>query len=324
MKKLIIWLMLACLCIASPLSAHAEGEPQPLEMAFGLFTVDAPAGAVITHTAGNMFSDLRCEIEPWSILLYANYAPTSEYEASAQKKLDSCVSMMFAVSGGDYTETEIAQETLPSGVSVRWQLMQGSNAHTLWFEAFTADMGYNMIITGDPNEETDAALLAMMRSFRVDASQEADVLYIHQRQLSEDGVFLSAEHGLTIRLDESWQPVPYPEMLLPQTAFMIQTGDGRGLIQLLYTLPVDAANTRDLMDWYLALRGSSAQPEPLHLSGMDAEAWIAEENIGIFARHIAFVHEGYGYFGTFMWVPEDDATARPFMDAAIQSIVPAE
>ena len=112
MKKLIIWLMLACLCIVSPLSAHAEGEPQPLEMAFGLFTVDAPARAVITHTAGNMFSDLRCEIEPWSILLYANYAPTSEYEASAQKKLDSCVSMMFAVSGGDYTETEIAQERL--------------------------------------------------------------------------------------------------------------------------------------------------------------------------------------------------------------------
>lgn len=324
MKKIICWLALVCLCMTLPLSALAEEEAPRVELAFGLFSVEAPAGAVITHTAGNMFSDLRCEIEPWSMLLYANYAPADEYEDSARKKLDSCVSMLYAVSGEGYTETKVTTEILPTGFPVNWQLMQGSNAHTLWFEAFTADMVYNMIITGDPTEETDAAMLAMMRSFNVDPSQAKDVLNIYQRQLSADGKFLSAEHGLTICLDESWQPVLYADMLLPQTAFVLQTGDGRGLIQLLYTLPVDAANTRELMDWYLSLRGSSAQPEPLHLTGLNAEAWVAEENIGVFARHIAFVHEGYGYFGTFMWVPEDDAQLRPFMDAAIDSIAPAE
>lgn len=321
MKKFLALLAAMCMLLSLPSSAK---ENVPLDLAFGLFTVDAPAGAVITRTPGNMISDLRCEVEPWSILLYANYAPSDEYQATARKKLDSCVSMMYAVSGDNYTETNVIHEILPSGLPVNWQLMQGSNAHTLWFETFTADMGYNMIISGDPSEETDAAMLSMMRSFRVDSNQQEDVLRIIQRQLSEDGLFLSAEHGLTIRLDENWTPVPQPEMLLSQTAFMLQTYDGRGLIQLLYTLPADPGNTRSLMDWYLSYRDSSAQPEPLHLSGLNAEAWIAEENIGVFARHIAFVLDGYGYFGSLMWVPEDDATVRPFMDAALQSIAPAE
>lgn len=321
MKKFLA--LLAALCMLLPLTAPAE-ETVPLEMAFGLFTVDAPAGSVITRTPGNMLSDLRCEIAPWNMLVYANYAPMDEYDANARTKLNGCVSMMYALSGDEYTETNVIQEFLPSGFPVSWQLMQGSSTHTLWFEIITASMGYNMVISGDPTEETDAAMLAMMRSFRVDEEQKADVLYIHQRQRSEDGVFLSAEHGLVIHLDESWSPVPQPEMLLPQTAFMLQTGDGRGLIQLLYTLPVDPADTRSLMDWYLSLRGSTANPEPLFLAGLNADAWVAEENIGVFSRHIAFVHEGYGYFGSFMWVPEDDATLRPFMDAAIQGIVPAE
>lgn len=321
MKKFLA--LLAALCMLLPLSALAE-ESAPLEMAFGLFSVDAPAGAVINHTPGNMFSDLRCEIAPYGMLVYANYAPAQEYESTAQRKMNSCVSMMFALGGGgSYTETDVAEETLPNGVKLRWQLMQGSSSHTLWFEAFTADMGYNMVITGDAAEEADAAMLAMMRSFRVNAEQEQDVLYIHQRQLAE-GAFLSAEHGLTIRLDEAWRPVSYPEMLLPQTAFMLEKDGGRWLIQLLYTLPADVSETRALLDWYLSARGSTAAPEALQLAGLGTEAWVAEENVGIFMRHIAFVHEGYGYYGSFMWIPEDDAQARPFMDAAIQSIAPAK
>lgn len=321
MKKFLA--LLAALCVLLPLSALAE-EAAPLEMAFGLFSVDAPAGAVVNHTPGNMFSDLRGEIDPYGMLVYANYAPAQEYDATAQQQMNSCISMMYALSGGgEYSETEIAEETLPNGVRLRWQLMQGSSTHTLWFEAFTADMGYNMVITGDATAETDASMLAMMRSFRADTEQEQDVLQIRQTKL-EDGVFLSAEHGLTIRLDEGWNAVTYADMLLPQTAFMLEKDGGRWLIQLLYTLPVDASETRALMDWYLSARGSTAEPQVIQLASLDAEAWVAEENVGIFMRHIAFVHEGFGYCGSFMWVPADDAQARPFMDAAIQSIAPAK
>lgn len=321
MKKLITLIVLLC-ALMLPMSALAE-EAAPLEMAFGLFSVDAPAGAVVNHTPGNMFSDLRCQIEPYGMLVYANYAPAQEYAATAQKKMDSCISLMFALGGpGDYTETEVAEETLPNGVKLRWQLMQGSSTHTLWFEAFTADMGYNMVISGDAAAEADAAMLAMMRSFRVNAEQEQDVLQIRQTKLA-DGVFLSAEHGLTICLDEGWNTVPYPDMLLPQTAFMLEKDGGRWLIQLLYTLPADDSETRALLDWYLSARGSTATPEAFRLAGLGTEAWVAEENVGVFMRHIAFVHEGYGYYGSFMWVPEDDAQARPFMDTAIQSIAPA-
>ena len=322
MKKLIALIALLC-ALVLPLSALAE-ESVSADFAFGLFSVDAPAGAVVTHTPGNMFSDLRCEVAPYGMLVYANYAPAQEYESTARRKLDSCVSMMFAFGGpGDYTETEISEETLPNGVQLRWQLMQGSASHTLWFEAFTADMGYNMVITGDATAESDAAMLAMMRSFRVSAEQEQDVLQIRQTEL-EDGVFLSAEHGLTIRLDEGWNAVPYADMLLPQTAFMLEKDNGRWLIQLLYTLPADDGDAKALLDWFLSYRGSTAVPEAILLSGLGTEAWVAEENAGVFAQHIAFVHEGYGYYGSFMWITPDDAEARPFMEQAIQSIAPAK
>ena len=45
---------------------------------------------------------------------------------------------MFALSGGDrdrYSETGITEETLDSGIRLRWQLMRGSAVHALWFEA---------------------------------------------------------------------------------------------------------------------------------------------------------------------------------------------
>ena len=44
------------------------------------------------------------------------------------------------------------------------------------------------------------------------------------------------------------------------------------------------------------------------------------EESGIYMQHIAFVHEGYGYYGSFMWIVPDDETARPYMDAAIRTM----
>ena len=316
-KKMICVVLLLCL----GMTFAAAEEARTLELAFGLFSVDAP-GEEAVITGGNAISDLRCEIGG-GMLLYANYAPVDSY-AEARIRMDGCVSMMYALSGpGEYTETEIAEETLPGGMKVRWQLMQGNQTHTLWFEAFTEYMGYNVIISGTAAEETDAAMLTMMRSFRVDAEQEQDVLQIRQADLG-NGAFRSAEHGLTIRLAEGWQPVAMPELLLPQTAFILEKDGGRCLIQLFYTLPVEASDTRSLLEWYLHMRGSSAQPEAVALTGLGTEAWVAEEESGIFLRHIAFVHEGYGYYGSFMWIPEEDAAARPVMDAAIQSIAPAK
>ena len=323
MKKLITLIALLC-ALVLPLSALAE-EAAPLEMAFGLFSMDAPSGAAVTHTPGNMFSDLRCQIEPYGMLVYANYAPAQEYESTARPKLDGCVSLMFALSGPeDYTETEVAEETLPNGVQLRWQLMQGSASHTLWFEAFTADMGYNMVITGDATAESDAIMLAMMRSFRVSTEQEQDVLQIRQAKL-EDGVFLSAEHGVTIRLDEGWNAVPYADMLLPHTAFMLEKDGGRWLIQLLYTLPANAGDAKALLDWYVSSRGGTADGVvAITLENLGVEAWTLVESSGIYMQHIAFVHEGYGYYGSFMWITPDDAEARPFMEQAIQSNAPAK
>ena len=41
--------------------------------------------------------------------------------------------------------------------------------------------------------------------------------------------------------------------------------------------------------------------------------------------NVAFAHEGYGYYGMLMWVPQDDAEARPFMMEALRTLsVPEE
>ena len=36
--------------------------------------------------------------------------------------------------------------------------------------------------------------------------------------------------------------------------------------------------------------------------------------------NVAFVHEGYGYYGMLMGVPQDDEEARPFMMEALRTL----
>lgn len=74
MKKLLAVLTQCCTLLT--LSALAE-EGASLEMAFGLFSVEAPSGSVIRHRSGSMISDLRYEIDPQGMLVYANYAAVS-------------------------------------------------------------------------------------------------------------------------------------------------------------------------------------------------------------------------------------------------------
>lgn len=328
MKRSFVLLIVLLLCALLGMPALAEGAPQRLEMAFGLFSVEAPAQAEIVPSPGNLFSDLRCELGGGR-LVYANFAPADAYEDTAKRKLNSCVSMMFALSGGAYSETEIAEERLPNGAQLRWQIMRGSAAHTLWFEAFTERFGYNMVITGPATEAQDQAALAMMRSFCADADREQALLESRQIPLP-GGAFISVEHGLQLQLDESWQPVMMEELLRSDSAFILEKDGGRWLIQLMYTLPVDPEDARSLLDWYANLRSTyygAAVGEPYavtleHLGG--AEAWIAEERGGVCALDIAFVHQGYGYYGSLMWIPQDEAEARPFMEAAIQSLTTPE
>lgn len=328
MKRSFMLFIVLQLCALLGMPALAEGEPQRLEMAFGLFSVEVPAPAEIGPVSGNLFSDLRYELGGGR-LVYANFAPADAYEDTAKHNLDGCVSMMFALSGSDYSETEITGERLPNGVQLRWQIMRGSAAHTLWFEAFTERFGYNMVITGPATEAQDQAALAMMRSFCADADREQALLETRQIPLP-GGAFISAEHGLQLQLDEGWQPVTMEELLRPDSAFILEKGGGRWLIQLMYTLPVEPDDARSLLDWYANLRSTyygAAVGEPYtvtlaHLGG--AEAWIAEERGGVCALDIAFVHQGYGYYGSLMWIPQDEAEARPFMEAAIQSLTTPE
>ena len=250
-----------------------------------------------------------------------SYAPLDQYESTALPALNSRISMLFAFSGGEYTETEIAEETLPNGVTLRWQLMQGSAMHTLWFEAFTENFGYNMTLSGEPTEESDAVLLAIMRSFQADAAIERDILNLQQTRL-EGGAFISVEHGLQMQLDEGWNIVTDPYLLMEGTAFILEKEDYRWMIQLLSTNQwIDDAP--GLLEAYLEMRGSTdllGEMEVITLENLGAQACTVVEQSGVYMRHIAFMHEGIGYYGSFMWITPDDEAARPYMDAAIQSL----
>ena len=256
-------------------------------------------------------------------LVYANCAPAEEYESTAKQKLDSLVSMVFAISGGHYSETEIREETLENGVRLRWQLMRGDSLHALWFEAFDDLFGYNMCLQSSAKKADDDTLLAVMRSFSADPERERDLLEIRQTKLP-GGVFISVEHGLEIQLTDEWNAVPYDEFQLPGTAFVLEKGEGRWMIQLLSTCPADAADARMLLDWLMESQGTAkAAKEPYtitpeRLGGV--EAWIAEVQENVTMLNVAFVHEGYGYYGLFMWVTPDDTEARPFMLEALRML----
>lgn len=320
MKKLA--LALAVLLMLSALGgACAEEEENRLSIAFGLFSVALPEGTSAGPNTGNALSEYRFEAEGALDLIYANAAPAGEYADTAGRKLNSYLSLVCALSGGNYSETEIAEETLENGVRLRWQFMRGDALHTLCFEAFDDLYGYNLCMECSAKKADDEAMLAVMRSFRADAERERDIIEIRQTELP-DGAFVSAEHGLQIRLTEEWSPVPYPDFLLPQTAFVLEKGQGRWMIQLLYTNPVSPEDARGLLDWFLQAKGAAAsEPYAVTLEGLGGkEAWVAEESAGVDMLNVAFVHEGYGYYGLLMYVKDDAAQARPFMLEALRTI----
>ena len=324
MKRLmLVWMMMLSLLCSG--FAFAENESNRLDIAFGLFSVTLPEGVTAGPNTGNVLSDFRFETDGDMRLIYANYAPMDEYESTARRKLDSLVSMVFALSGGDmshYSETEITEETLDSGIRLRWQLMRGDELHALWFEAFDDRFGYNMCIQSVADPADDEAMLAVMRSFRADPERELDLLEVRQTRLP-GGAFVSVEHGLRIQLNEDWEIVPYKEYLRPGTAFMLVLNEGEQMVQLFSDHPVDAGDARALLDWFLQAKGGSSAGEPYAVT-LDSlggvEAWVAEETPGVSMYNVAFVHEGYGYYGMLMWVPQDDAEARPFMMDVLRTL----
>ena len=324
MKRLMpVWVMILCLVCSG--FAFAENESSRLDIAFGLFSVELPEGITAGPNTGNQLSDFRFETDGSIRLIYANYAPADEYESAAARKLNSLVSMVFALSVSDmssYSETEIAEETLDNGIRLRWQLMRGDAVHALWFEAFDDQFGCNMCIQCSADDADDEAMLAVMRSFHADPERERDLLDVRQTRLP-GGTFVSVEHGLQIRLNEDWEIVPYKEYLQPGTAFMLVLNEGEQMVQLFSTFPVAAEDTRALLDWFLQAKGGSSAGEPyaVTLDGLGGvEAWIAEETPGVCMYNVAFVHGGYGYYGMLMWVPQDDAEARPSMMEALQTL----
>lgn len=328
MKKMILCLL--CVLLALPAAALGETAAMAgnrMEFAFGLFSVALPQGMSYEDAAADVLYDMRCDVDGLALPVGVSYAPLDQYEESALTALNSRLSMLYALSGGgEYTETEVAEETLPNGVRLRWQLMQGSSTHTLWFEAFTENFGYNMTLSGEPTADSDEMLLGIMRSFRADTEHELDILNLRQQSLP-GGAFVSCEHGLQLQLDESWNIVTDPYLMMPGTAFILEKEEYRWMIQLIYTPSWPAEDTQGLMNAYLQMRGSTglSEPETITLEGLGGvEALTVIEQSGVYMRHIAFVHEGFGYCGSFMWIVPDDATARPWMDAAIQSMTKPE
>ena len=323
-------LMLVCVIILSLLCtafAFAENESSRLDIAFGLFSVALPEGVTAGPNTGNALSDFRFETDGMPSIIAAHYAPLDQYEATASRRLDSYISYIFAMSGENYSETEVQEETLENGVRLRWQIMRGDDLHALWFEAFDEQFGYNICMWNSAKTADDEAMLAVMRSFRADPERERDLLEVRQTQLP-GGAFVSVEHGLRIQLNEDWEIVPYKEYLRPGTVFMLVLNEGEQMVQLFCDYPVDDGDARALLDWFLQAKGGSSAGEPyaVTLDGLGGvEAWVAEETPGVCMYDVAFVYEGYGYYGMLMWVPQDDAEARPFMMEALRTLsVPTE
>ena len=152
MKKLLCALIALVLTLAG--AAFAEPAGGRLQLEYGLFSVELPAGTQACPAAETFFPMFEFELTGIDTTLYINYAPLSEYEYTAGSKFDSSISLTFALSGGEYSESDIMEETLENGAQLRWQLMWGSSMHSLWFEVLTENYGYNMLISGPPTRRT--------------------------------------------------------------------------------------------------------------------------------------------------------------------------
>jgi len=331
MKKLFAWLM-ALLLLIGLVPGLAEGEEKtPLPFAFGLFSVDMPAGSqAVTLPANSLYMASYSDV-PSGLRISANWAPLTEY-GFAKSMLDGYISLQYALIGGEgYTETEIQQETLENGLEIRWQLMRGAQNHALWCEVFSNSFGYNLCIM-DLEAGRDELLLSVMRSFRVDEEMEQDILLSRPKKL-EDHSFISSEGGLRIQLEDGWNPVNIPGLQMPNTAFFLEKGDGQLLIQLLYTLPWSQDQGKELLEAFLQMRAadptgtvpSFGEAYAVTLEGLSGiEAWVSEEQNDVHILNLAFVHEGYGYYGSLMWIKPLDETARPLMEQALLTLAKPE
>ncbi|MBQ7455932.1 MAG: hypothetical protein IJS53_05755 [Clostridia bacterium] len=328
-KKFNALLLLLCtftLALPSALAAGVEAPENRLEIAFGLFSVALPAGVTAGENTGDALSDFRFETDGAPRLIRANFAPLPEYADTAEQKLDSYLSLLAALIGDHSVETELREETLENGVRLRWLLMRGDALCALCFEAFDDQFGFNFCLQCGAGEVDEDALLSVMRSFRADPEREADLLGLRQTRLP-DGAFLSVEHGLRLPLTEEWNPVTIDNLLLPETAFVLEKGDGRWLIQLLYTFPCEEEDAPSLLQWLkdtIHPTASVGEPYPVALEGLGVTAWVADVETGIYLLDVAFVYRGYGYYGMFMWIKPDDAEARPFMTELLQRITAPE
>ncbi len=327
MKRRIAFLLAAMLILVALSAALAEMlSGSRLYLAFGLFSVQTDAKDTNVPNTGNPLGDLRYELDAFPQRVYANYAPLESYEQTAQRKLDSYISYLYAVVcfSPNYSETDVTEETLPNGIRLRWQLMRGDRRHALWFEAFTEKMGYNVCVDGEATDELDEKMLSLMRSFEVNTITEQDLLRIRQTE-NGDGSFISADHGLRIQLDEAWRPVEIESMLLDNTAFMLEKDEGACLIQLLHIEPYDEIVTLDLFKWYVQNYGQGYDEGKVYtvdLEGLGVTACVLDAEANIFLKQVAFVYQNRAYFGSFMWIKPYDAQMRPFMDQALKSLVP--
>lgn len=327
MKQSIALLLSMILILGSFCTAPAETlNGNRLYLAFGLFSVQTDAKSTNVQNTGNALGDLRYELDAFPGLVYANYAPLESYEQTAQRKLNSYISYLYAVVcySPNYSETDVTEETLPNGIRLRWQLMRGDRYHALWFEAFTENMGYNVCVSSEAADEQDEKMFSLMRSFEVNASIEQDLLLIRQTA-NGDGSFISVDHGLRIQLDESWKPVEIKSMLLDNSAFILEKDGGACLIQLLHLEPYEESVTQDLFKWYVQNYGQGYDEEKVYtveLDGLGVTAIVLDAEANIYLKQAAFVYQNRAYFGSFMWIKPYDAQMRPFMEEALKSLMP--
>ncbi len=325
----IVLLLVVMMGIISPTFAEtlSGNSGNRLFMAFGLYSVETDAENTDVPNTGNALSDFRYELDAFPELIYSNYAPLDSYENTAQRKLDSYVSYLFSIICGDftsYTESDIVEETLDNGIRINWQLMRGDIRHALWFEAFTDKMGYNVCVFGMPTEEQDAKLLQLMRSFEVNEDMEKDLLFIRQTP-NGDGSFTSVDHGLRIQLDETWNPVEIDDMLLENTAFILEKDEGSCLIQLLHSEPYEEAGAPEMLKWYVENYQQGYKKRKVYtvpIDGLGATAYVLDAKENIYMKHVAFVYQNRCYYGSFMWIKPYENQMRSFMEEALMSLKP--
>lgn len=298
----------------------------PLELGFGLFSIDVPKGVQVSETLSVARENYA--ISQPEMFIFANGDAISFYHVGLGDKSLNMYKKYFPQVIGS-SDAPIIEQTTSDGVSIRWQQMAGSNGRFGWLEASTEKFCYNVGVLSNNPAVDDQMIWNILHSIRIDKQMESD-RYACVQSISEDGWVTAADKSVKMKLPEGWKEGG-PERTAAETVYAMQSEDGSCELYLKTVVFYPSAATEEYFNGMYVkkdnvLGGALDQKKKIANGRMgDGFLMFTSEEVsdGYVILHIVYTYHGYIYDGGISWPESQDAAMRPTAMEILKSLSPA-